>query len=178
MVLNHAVRGHRGECLRYELQHVGHHAELDLKTLQQGARLLRFEGQQLVDGNLPLFSRRPQLIGLGAGLLRGAKHPGHRIPPCKHGLQDRLAEILLSDDHYAHSSSPDGRGWLPITERKSSRLTCRLPSRAEREAWRAMCALAHRPGAREGRLLAHLKAAWNGQVASPDSDIQSLNLNR
>ena len=51
MVLNRAMRGDRDEFLRHELQHIGHHAELDVQTAQ---RLLRFRALQrceLEDGN-------------------------------------------------------------------------------------------------------------------------------
>ena len=55
-------------------------------------------------GNVCLFGRDAQRIGLRARFLRGAEDPGNRIATVDEGLEDRLAEILLSYDGNAHPS--------------------------------------------------------------------------
>src|ERR1700694_1838845 len=55
-------------------------------------------------GDVRLFGRNAQRIGFRTRVLDGAEHPGNRIATVDEGLEDRLAEILLTDDGNAHPS--------------------------------------------------------------------------
>lgn len=104
MVLNHAVARNAGELLRYELQNVGHNAEVGIERAQSRARLLGLEGGPLLHGDARLFCGNAQWVRLCAGFLWGAEDARHRIAPIDEGLEDRLPEILLSYDGNAHAS--------------------------------------------------------------------------
>jgi hypothetical protein len=59
--------------------------------------------------DLVLPGSDPQGIGCGARLLRGAKYPGNRVVTSQESLENRPAEVTLTDDCDAHLFLPDSR---------------------------------------------------------------------
>src|SRR5688572_15386673 len=105
VVLDGAVLRDPDELLRRELQHEGHDADVGGEVLHRLRGFRALQRRELEELESLLLRRDLHGVGLRALLLGCHEDARHGVAAREEGLEDRLAEILLSDDGNFHCCS-------------------------------------------------------------------------